>query len=137
MAILTKNQILQGINQITQIRIEALDGELWLRPLSSAEVNEILNIEAQGYGTINANNNARGQTQAEGKMNLAKMQEKQAEAKYTAIHKSINNDKSSDEWSYEEIKDLPSNAIDEIYNKIMELSGADVTERDVKQFPED
>jgi hypothetical protein len=137
MAILTKNQILQGINQITQIKIEALDGELWLRPLSSAEVNEILNIEAQGYGTINANNNARGQTQAEGKMNLAKMQEKQAEAKYTAIHKSINNDKSSDEWSYEEIKDLPSNAIDEIYNKIMELSGADVTERDVKQFPED
>ena len=137
MAILTKNQILQGINQITQINIEALDGELWLRPLSSAEVNEILNIEAQGYGTINANNNARGQTQAEGKMNLAKMQEKQAEAKYTAIHKSINNDKSSDEWSYEEIKDLPSNAIDEIYNKIMELSGADVTERDVKQFPED
>jgi len=137
MAILTKNQILQGINQITKVKIEALDGELWLRPLSSAEVNEILNIEAQGYGTINANNNARGQTQAEGKMNLAKMQEKQAEAKYTAIHKSINNDKSSDEWSYEEIKDLPSNAIDEIYNKIMELSGADVTERDVKQFPED
>lgn len=135
MTVLTKQDILMGIKSLKKVEIEALGGEIWLRPLSSAEVNEVLNIEAQGYGTFNASNN-RGQTMTDGKLNVAKMQEKQAEAKYNAIHKSINN-KSNDEWSYEEIKELPNNAVDEIYKKIMDLSGVDVTEADVKQFPED
>ena len=135
MSILTKADILQGIDTPKKIRIESLNGEIWLRPLSSAEVNEIMNIEAQGFGTFNASNN-RGQTMTDGKMNLAKMQEKQAEAKYTAIHKSINNDKTSDEWTLEELKQFPKNAIDEVYNEVMTLSGVDVTEADMKQFPE-
>ena len=134
MTVLTKADILMGVDSPKKILIEALGGELWLRPLSSAEANEILNIEAQGYGTFNASN-IRGQTTTDGKMNLAKMQEKQAEAKYHAIHISINNNK-NDEWEYEEIKQLPSDAIDELYNKIMDLSGVDVTERDIKQFPD-
>ena len=75
MTILTKADILQGIDTPKKIKITSLNGELWLRPLSSAEVNEILNIEAQGYGTFDASNN-RGQTMANAKMNLAKMQEK-------------------------------------------------------------
>lgn len=135
MSILTKADILQGIDTPKKIRIESLNGEIWLRPLSSAEVNEIMNIEAQGFGTFNASNN-RGQTMTDGKMNLAKMQEKQNEAKYTAIHKSINNDKTSDEWTLEELKQFPKNAIDEVYNEVMTLSGVDVTEADMKQFPE-
>jgi hypothetical protein len=135
MSILSKSEILQGINNPQKIQINALNGELWLRPLSSAEVNEVQNIEAQGYGTFNATNR-QNQTTTDGKMNLAKMQEKQAEAKYHAIHISINN-KKNDEWDYEEIKQLPSDAINEIYEKIMDLSGVDVTERDMKQFPED
>ncbi len=136
MAILTKANILQGVDSPQKVQIEALQGEIWLRPLSSAEVNEILQIEAQGYGTFNASSN-RGSTHAEGKMNLPKMQEKQAEAKYTAIHKSINNDKNADEWSFDELQQLPNNAINEIYDHVMELSGAEVSERDVKNFPED
>jgi len=135
MTVLTKSDILSGIKKVQKIKIESLNGELWLRPLSSAEVNEILNIEAQGYGTFNASNN-RGQTMADGKMNLAKLQEKQAEAKYMAIHKSINNDK-GDEWTLEEIKEFKANAIDEIYDHIMEISGANVKEADVKKFPEE
>lgn len=136
MAILTKSDILQGISNPKKIKIEALDGELWLRPLSSAEVNEVLHIEAEGYGTFNATSN-RGQTMADGKMNLPKLQEKQAEAKYMAIFKSINNDKCNDEWTIDEIKQFKSDAIDELYDHIMKISGADTTERDVKQFPED
>jgi hypothetical protein len=74
---------------------------------------------------------------ADGKMNLPKLQEKQAEAKYVAIFKSINNDKCNDEWTIDEIKQFKSDAIDELYDHIMKISGADTTERDVKQFPED
>lgn len=136
MTILTKSDILQGINNPQKIKIESLNGEIWLRPLSSAEVNEVLNIEAQGYGTFNATSN-RGKTKTDGKMNLSKLQEKQAEAKYIAIHKSINNSKNNDEWTLDEIKQFKSDAINEIYDQVMELSGADTTEADVQQFPED
>ena len=61
MTVLRKADILMGVDSPKKIEIEALGGELWLRPLSSAEANEILNIEAQGYGTFNASN-IRGQT---------------------------------------------------------------------------
>ena len=135
MTVLTKSDILQGIDTPKKVKIESLNGEIWLRPLSSAEVNEIMNIEAQGYGTFNATNN-RGQTMADAKMNLSKLQEKQAEAKYIAIHKSINNPSNTDEWEIEELKQFSKQSIDEIYNKVMDLSGVDVTEGEIKQFPE-
>lgn len=135
MTVLTKSDILQGIDTPKKVKINSLNGEIWLRPLSSAEVNEIMNIEAQGYGTFNATNN-RGQTMADAKMNLSKLQEKQAEAKYIAIHKSINNTSNTDEWEIEELKQFSKQSIDEIYNKVMDLSGVDVTEGDIKQFPE-
>lgn len=135
MSILSKSEILQGINNPQKIQITALNGELWLRPLSSAEVNEVQNIEAQGYGTFNATNR-QNQTTTDGKMNLAKMQEKTAEAKYIAIHKSINNPKNKDTWEIDEIKQFKSDAINEIYDHIMKLSGVEITEADVKQFPE-
>ena len=136
MAILTKSDILQGIDNPKKVEIEALNGEIWLRPLSSAEVDEILQIEAEGYGTFNAST-SRGNTMADAKMNLAKMQGKQAEAKYVAIHKSINNPKNNDEWSLNELKQLAADGINEIYEKIMDISGAKVTTNDVKNFPEE
>ena len=136
MTLLTKSDILQGINDPKKVEIESLNGELWLRPLSSAEIDEITNIEAQGYGTFNASSRQKN-TVAEGKMNLPKMQEKSNEAKYTAIHKSINNDKYDEEWTLTELKQFNKKAINEIYEKVMDLSGVEVTEGDVKQFPED
>ena len=135
MTILSKSDILLGIDTPKKIKIETLNGEIWLRPLSSAEVNEVLQIEAEGIGTFQANNTF-GKPTAEGRMNLAKIQEKQNEAKYIAIHKSINNDK-GDEWELEEIKQLPADAVTEMYEQIMKISGAEVTTADVKQFPED
>jgi hypothetical protein len=135
MTLLTKSDILQGINDPKKVEIESLNGELWLRPLSSAEIDEITNIEAQGYGTFNASSRQKN-TVAEGKMNLPKMQEKSNEAKYTAIHKSINNNKYDEEWTLTELKQFNKKAINEIYEKVMDLSGVEVTEGDVKQFPE-
>ena len=135
MTLLTKSDILQGINDPKKVEIKSLNGELWLRPLSSAEIDEITNIEAQGYGTFNASSRQKN-TVAEGKMNLPKMQEKSNEAKYTAIHKSINNDKYDEEWTLTELKQFNKKAINEIYEKVMDLSGVEVTKGDVKQFPE-
>ena len=134
--LLTKSSILQGINEIKKVNITSLNGEIYLRPLTSAEVNEVINIEAEGYGNFEASNRNRN-SEAKGKMNLAKMQQASNKAKYEAVHKSINNEKNNDEWSYQELEQLPKNAIDEIYDHVMTLSGVDVTEADVKNFPED
>ena len=134
MTVLSKSDILLGIDNPVKVKIEQLNGEIWLRPLSSAEVNEILNIEAEGLGTFNATN-MRGQTSTDGKMNLAKMQTKRNEAMYIAIHKSINNPK-GDEWTIDELKRLPLDAVNEIYDHVMKISGAEVSTADVERFPE-
>ena len=135
MAILKKSDILLGIDDPRPITIESLGGEVYLRPLSSSEVNEIVNIEAKGYGVFDAK--TRGKTaDASGKMNLAKMNEAEAEAKYQAIYLSINNPK-GDEWTLEELQALHSDQIDELYDNVMRISGAGITEEEVKRFPED
>ena len=135
MAILKKSDILLGIDDPRPITIESLGGEVYLRPLSSSEVNEIVNIEAKGYGVFDAK--TRGKTaDASGKMNLAKLNEAEAESKYQAIYLSINNPK-GDEWTLEELQALHSDQIDELYENVMRISGAGTTEEDVKRFPED
>ena len=133
--ILNKANILQGTKQIQKIKLETLQGEIYLKPLTSAEVNEILQIEAQGYGKFKATNNNKTPL-AQGEMDLAKMQKATAEAHYEAIHKSINNEKNPDEWTIEELQQLPQNTIDEIYEQVMDISGANITEADINQFPE-
>lgn len=134
--VLKKADILLGIDEPRKIKIEALGGEIYLRPLSSAEVNKVITIEAEGMGNFEASNRNR-KTEASGKMNLAKMNEAAAKAKYEAIHLSINNAKNDDEWSKEELETLPTSAIEELYDKVMEISGANTTEQDIKSFPED
>ena len=135
MAILKKSDILLGIDDPRPITIESLGGEVYLRPLSSSEVNEIVNIESKGYGVFDAK--TRGtDADATGKVNLAKLNESSAEAKYQAIFLSINNPK-GDEWTLEELYSLHSDQIDELYDNVMRISGAEISEADVKRFPED
>ena len=135
MALLKKSDILLGIDDPRKVTIESLGGEIYLRPLSSNEITRITTIEAEGYGNFEASNRNR-KTEASGKMNLAKMNEATAKAQYEAIYRAINNPK-NDEWELEDLHLLHKDAIDELYNKVMEISGANTNESDVKNFPED
>ena len=135
MAVLKKTDILSGIDDPRKVLIESLGGEIYLRPLSSNEMNRVVDIEAEGYGTFDAKAKGRD-ADAAAKMNLVKMNKATAKAKYEAINISINNDK-NEEWTMEEIQQLHSDQVDELYEKIMEISGASTTEKDVKRFPED
>ena len=144
MVVLTKASILQGINTPKKIKIESLDGELWLRPLSSAELDEINYIEAEGMGNFEQNNRSRNQNFKNGeltqtnKFNVLKVTKSSDKAKYEMIRISLDNPKNEDDpWTTEDIKQLGRKATDEIYEKVQELSGVGVTESDVKQFPED
>lgn len=146
MVVLTKSNILNGINQPQKIKIKSLGGELWLRPLSSAEMDEIINIEAKGYGKFEATNTSktkgkriqRGESISRGQMDVSKMNTAEAEAKYAAIFKSLDNPKNEDDpWSLEEIQKLPPKVTTEIKDKVDEISGVNVSEEDVEDFPED
>ena len=136
MALLTKSDILKGIDDPKEFTIESLGGEIYLRPLSSAELNEVTDIEAEGYGNFEATSKGRRNPDTTGKMNLKKMNQATAKAKYHALYLSMNNPK-NDEWSLEEIKQLHGDQIDEIYENVMKLSGAETREQDIKNFPED
>lgn len=146
MVVLTKSSILNGVNNPQKVQIKSLDGELWLRPLSSSEVDEIVNIEARGFGQFEATNTNRtkgkrqlkGESISKGKMDVTKMNEAEAKAKYTAIFMSLDNPKNSDDpWTFEEIRLLPKNVTNEIKEKVDTISGVNVEEADVDDFPED
>lgn len=144
MAVIKKSDILLGINKVEKVHIETLNGELYLRPLSSAELDEINYIEAEGMGNFEQNTRSKTRTIGNAdltqtnKFNILKVTKASDKAKYTMIEKSLDNPKYEDDpWELEDIKQLPRPAIDEIHTKIQELSGVDITERDVKQFPED
>ena len=143
MVILKKSDILDGIDKPRKIFIDALEGELWLRPLSSAEITEIVNIEAEGYGKWESTNTQKGRRMEKGEnltkgyMHLAKLNSAEANAKYECAYKSLDNPKNEeDPWELEEVKKLPHNAIKEIYEKVFQMSGANTTEADVKDFLE-
>ena len=136
MALLKKSDILLGIDEPRKIEIVSLGGEIYLRPLSSAEMNKVIGIEAEGYGNFEATNTGSKDPKASAKMNLAKMNKKAAESKYEAVYLSINNPKNEDEWSLDEIHSLHQDQIEELYSNIMRISGAETTTNDVKKFPE-
>lgn len=138
MAVLKKSDILQGIHKVEQIHINELDGELWLRPLSSAEIDECSYIETKGMGKIKQNATSITKQTQTLEIDAYKASKATDDAKYEMIRKSLDNPKNADdEWTTDDIKQLSVKAVNEIYDHVRELSGVEVTSRDVKNFPED
>lgn len=136
MTVLTKSAILEGINKVEKVEIKSLDAEMWLRPLSAAELDEIEAIEAKGMGVVEQNTTSLQAAQSV-KLDVFKITTSSAKAKYEKICKSLDNPKNQDDpWTVEEIQQLPKSAINEINDKVNELSGVEVTSQDVKKFPE-
>ena len=145
MAILKKSDILQGIKDPNYTVLQLLGGELWLRPLSSAELNEIDNIEARAVGNYETNSTSRmrgkniqsGESFQKGKFNLEKVNTAQFTAQYERILKSLDNPKNMDDkWTRSDLEELHRHQIEELDENVLDLSGVNVTESDMKQFPE-
>lgn len=137
MALLSKNEILKGINNIQKVEIESLGGEIYLRPLSEAELQDLDLIEAKAMGVYESTQKGRSDTLNKGKINLAKATEASNEARIKKIELSINNEKNAEDWTPDEIKSLSREAINELNDKIDELSGVEIKKRDVEKFPEE
>lgn len=145
MALLKKQDILSGVDTPEKVEIKTLNGELWLRPLSSFELSEVEEIEAKAIGEMETNETAqragrtigKSETRSRGKINLAKANKASMNAKITMVHMSLDNPKNSDDpWSEDDIRQLKRDAFNEIVDHVRKLSGAEITTADIESFPE-
>ena len=140
--VLTKSQILQGKNAVEAVKIESLGDEVYLRPLTVSEINDLEEIEATAMGTFEATETSsrrqRSQAQTKGKINLAKTTKASAEMKRKAVLLSLNNEKNVDEWTEEDVKGIPGKAFDEIYEAVKKISGIKEANSDeIEDFHQD
>ena len=64
MVVVKKSDILKGVKKIEKVKIDALSGdEMYLRPLSQAEINEVDEIEAKAMGIFETNEKEEGRSQ--------------------------------------------------------------------------
>ena len=134
--VLTKKEILDGTNNIQEVKIESLGDTVYLRPLSESELMEVDMVEAQGLGVFETTQQGKRDALNKGKLNLAKATQASSEAKLKKIELSINNNKNQDSWTVDEIGQLSRKTVDELILKINEISGVNITNGDVDKFPE-
>lgn len=145
------SDIVDGTNKEEKYMIKSLNGEVWLRPLSQKEINEISEIEAAAIGTFETNEKSnnrssrsrsiKSQLESKGKLSVLKTTQAQNQAKIKAVAYSLDNSKYAEEKELiteEELLKAPSNVIEEIYEKVQEISGLNNTEleSDVEEFPQ-
>ena len=99
--VLTKSQILNGVNKIERIYIKKLGDKVALRPLSNGEWNEIEAIQNEAIGEYTTTERAKqatrrqkiqSQMEAQAKINIKETNKAEAEAKLEAVYLSLNND---------------------------------------------
>ena len=145
MVAVKKSDILKGVKKIEKVKIDALSGdEMYLRPLSQAEINEVDEIEAKAMGIFETNETAhRGRRQkpksvveSKGKINLELQQKAQHQAKTKAIFMSLDNEKNVGEeaWSETEIEQMPHKLFEELFSHVRRLSGIELSEDEVDTF---
>ncbi|MDD6256345.1 hypothetical protein [Methanobrevibacter boviskoreani] len=144
------SDIISGTKKVKQYTIKSLDGDVYLRPLSQAEINEISEIEAAAIGTFETNEksnnrssrsrNIKSQLESKGKLSVLKTTQAQNQAKIKAVAYSLDNSEYEDEkFDEETLLKAPSAVIEEIYGYVQELSGLNNQnlDKDVEEFPQD
>ena len=139
--VLTKQEILQGIKKIETVFIEALDGEVRLRPLSASEWGMIEEIEAKALGSFETEEKAfrgqrkKGSMASKARINIEQQTKASNEAKYRAVSLALSIE-GGEEWNIGDVEAMPVAALKEIFESVQRISGVDVEGEDVEQFPE-
>lgn len=146
--VLTKSQILNGINETKERYIKSKDDTVALRPLSNGEWNKIEEIQNEAIGEYTTTEKAKqasrrqrvqSQMEAQGKINVKETSKAEAKAKIEAVFLSLDNDVyKDDKFTREDVKNMGRDVFNEIYEQVRIISGLeDDIEKDVKDFPED
>lgn len=141
MAILTKSDIIDGKNNIQEVHIESLGGEIYLRPLTRGECTKIEQIQTASMGKFKTKEIAQGakrsNMESNGVLDIKATTEATRKAELEAIYLSINNEQ-NDKWTKPEIESLNKAAFDEIYENVQKISGLlnEDLDKEVENFPE-
>lgn len=143
------SDIINGTESVKRVTIKSLDGEVCLRPLSQAEINEISEIEAAAIGTFETNEisnnrtarsrNIKSQIESKGKLSVLETTQAQNRAKIKAVAYSLDNKEyANEQFTEEDLLKAPSAVIEEIYAYVQKISGLNDTEleSDVEEFPQ-
>lgn len=147
--VLTVEEILNGVDEYKEVPIESLDDTMYLRPLSKGEWEKTNSIRNEALGDYVTNEKGRATSrnqriadiESKLKFNIKENGDAEFRARVEAIHMSLNNKGNEKPPSKENIKKLRPDIFDEIYEKVMEISGVTNTaiqnlEDDVDEFPE-
>ncbi len=134
MTILNKESILKGSENIQTVFIESLDGEIKLRPLTSAEWQEITTEEQKAIGEVKLKVGSLNRTDGTMSIDLAKQTIATFRAKVKAVAKAMSVD--GVEWAEEEVEKLLPGVVDEIFETVREISGITIEEAELDSFRE-
>ena len=148
--VLTADDILNGIEEYKEVKIESLNDTMFLRPLSKGEWEKINSIRQEALGNYETNEKARAVSRTqriadiESKLSFSIKESGDADfnAQVETIYKSLDNPGYEKATPRDKIRNFPPDVFDELYEKVREISGisdqAAVTlEDDVEEFPED
>lgn len=148
--VLTANDIINGIDDYKEIKIEAADDTVYLRPLSKGEWESTNKIRQDSLGDYVTNEKAKAVSrnqrvsniESQLKFNIGENSEADFKAQVEAIYLSMNNEGYSEPNTREQIKQFPSDVFDEIYENVKRISGVSddtvvTMEDDIDDFPED
>lgn len=147
--VLSKNEIIAGINATKIFKIESLGNEeVELRYLSQKELNSIEEIETKAMGTFKTNEKARrargrsmnqSQLSSEGEIDVHATTQASNKAKIKAVTLalSVNDD---EKWKESDVELIHGDVFSEIYEKVREMNHMDENadlEKEVDSFPEE
>ena len=148
--VLSAQDIINGIDDYKEVKIESANDTVYLRPLSKAEWESTNKIRQDSLGDYVTNEKAKAVSRTQRisniesqlKFNIGENSEADLKAQIEAIYLSMNNDGYAEENTREQIKKFPSDVFDEIYENVKEISGVseeavETMEDDVDEFPED
>lgn len=147
--VLTADEIINGIDNYKEIKIESANDTVFLRPLSKGEWESVNRIRQDSLGDYitneKAHNLSRNQRmsniESQLKFNIKENSDAEFKAQIEAIYLSMDNEGYSVKTTKKQIKQFPSDIFDELYEKVKEISGIndefETLEDDIDNFPED
>lgn len=148
--VLTADEIINGIAEYKEEKIEALNDTVFLRPLSKGEWEKTNSIRQESLGDYTTNEKAKAISRKqrvsniESKLsfNIKENGDADFKAQVEAIYMSMDNPGYEKPTPRDTIKKFPPDVFDEIYEKVKEISGVSddaivELEDDVDNFPED
>jgi hypothetical protein len=132
MAILTKNDIINGKNNIQEVEFPELGGSLKIRPLTDGEYHRVVMMIAEnGIGNIDLKPTIKdGDIDKEATLDtvkldldVGKIEDNSFKANCLAISLSLTHLENEETYSPEDVKSFPAGSVEKIALKVYELSG--------------